>query len=111
MLFAPGLWAATVVHLGAPDHLHFHFIADIGMAFAASGAGLLLSARKGAAAATFAIAGATWPFLHALIHAREWIIDGPPPATADLLNEGIGVIVVGILGVVLAWMRFREGDA
>jgi hypothetical protein len=111
MLFAPAQWAATVVHLGAPDHLHFHFIADIGMAFAASGAGLLLGARKGATAAAFAIAGATWPFLHALIHASEWIMHGPPAATADLLNEGVGVILVGILGVALAWMRYREGDA
>jgi hypothetical protein len=111
MLFAPSAWAAAVVHLGAPDHLHFHFIADIGMAFAASGAGLLLGARKGTTAAAFAIAGATWPFLHALIHAREWIMRGPPAATGDLVSEGVAVILVGVLGVALAWMRSREGDA
>ena len=111
MLIAPGSWAASVVHLTAPDHLHFHFIADIGMAFVASGAGLLLGARRGAAAGVFAIAGATWPFLHALIHAREWLVDGPPKATGDLLSEGLAVILVGILGVVIAWMRFRKGDA
>ena len=109
MLVAPSSWAARVVHLNTPDHLHFHFIADIGMAFLASGAGLLLSVRKGAGA--FAIAGAAWPFLHGLIHTREWIMGGPPAATAHLLSEGIGVILVGVLGVALAWMRFREGDA
>ena len=47
MLAAPGAWAESVVHLVAPDHLHFHLIADIGMAFLASGAGLLLGARRG----------------------------------------------------------------
>jgi hypothetical protein len=110
MLIAPGSWAASVVHLAAPDHLHFHFIADIGMAFVASGTGLLLGARRGVTAGVFAIAGATWPFLHALIHTREWLMNGPPPAMGDLLSEGIGVILVGILGVVLSWMRFRRGD-
>ena len=38
MLLFPTAWADAVVHLTAPDHLHFHFITDIGMAFAASGA-------------------------------------------------------------------------
>jgi hypothetical protein len=111
MLVAPRSWGASVVHLAAPDHLHFHFIADIGMAFVASGAGLLLGARRGIAAGAFAVAGATWPFLHALIHTREWLMDGPPRATGDLLSEGIAVILVGILGAVLAWMRIRKGDA
>jgi hypothetical protein len=111
MLIAPGPWAASVVHLAAPDHLHFHFIADIGMAFVASGTGLLLGARRGVAAASFAIAGASWPFLHTLVHVREWLMNGPPRSTGDLLSEGIAVILVGILGAVLAWMRYRKGDA
>jgi hypothetical protein len=111
MLAAPGTWAAAVVHLGAPDHLHFHFIADIGMAFLASGAGLLLGARKGAANATWAVAGSVWPFLHALVHLKEWIFDGPPAATGDLVSEGVAVILVGALGVALAWLRYRNGEA
>ncbi len=111
MLAAPGRWAATVVHLSTPDHLHFHFIADIAMAFLASGFGLLLGARKGAASPTWAIAGSVWPFLHALLHIKEWIFDGPPAASGDLISEGLGVIVVGVAGAALAWLRYRKGEA
>ncbi len=111
MLAFPASWAAAVVHLGAPDHLHFHFIADIGMAFLASGVGLLLSARRGAGQAAWAAAGATWPALHALLHLKEWVLDGLPAMAADRVSEGVGVILAGALGVVLAWLRFREGDA
>jgi ABC-type uncharacterized transport system permease subunit len=34
---------------------------------------------------------------------------GLPATTTDILNEGIGVILVGLAGVVLAWLRQREG--
>ena len=106
MLVWPGAWAASVVHLAGPDHLHFHFIADIAMAFLASGAGLLLAWRG---SAVWAVAGATWPALHALIHVREWIAMGPPMASGDMVREGAGVILVGALGVALAWLRTRQG--
>jgi hypothetical protein len=111
MLSFPQSWAASVVHQPAPSHLEFHFIADIGMAFLASGAALLWSARRGPAFAPWAVAGASWPALHALIHVRKWIVDGPPAATGDLLSEGFGVIVVGVAGLLLARMRFKTGDA
>jgi hypothetical protein len=110
MLVFPDAWAASVVHLGAPDRLHYHFITDIGMAFAASGVGLLLGARRGTASAPWAVAGAVWPLLHCLFHLKEWIADGLPPVTADLISEGIGVILVGALGAALAWVRYRKAD-
>lgn len=109
MLAMPSLWAATVVHEASPSHLEFHFIADIGMAFLASGVALGWSARRGPSFAPWAIAGATWPALHALIHLREWAVMGLPATTADTLNEGFGVIFVGLAGVALAWVRQREG--
>jgi hypothetical protein len=111
MLVAPAWWAATVVHLAAPDRLHFHFIADIGMAFAASGAGLLLSARQTAGAGIWAIAGATWPALHALIHLHAWVMDGLPATSGDMIKEGLGVILAGLAGVALAWARNQTGEA
>lgn len=111
MLLSPSGWAARVVHLGTPDRLHLHFIADIAMAFLTSGVGLLLGARRGAVNAMWAVAGATWPALHALLHTKEWILDGPPRATGDLINEGAGVILIGAAGVTLAWLRTRQGDA
>ncbi len=108
MLAFPSRWAAAVVHQPAPMRLELHFIADIGMAFLASGAALIWSARRGPAFAPWAIAGAAWPALHALIHLREWLMDGLPATSGDILNEGIGVILVGAAGVVLAWVRQRE---
>jgi hypothetical protein len=111
MLVEPAYWAESVVHLAAPDHLHFHFIADIGMAFLASGAGLLLGSRRGLANGAWAVAGATWPVLHALIHLHEWIMDGPPPVVGDLVKEGVGVILAGAFAAWLAWSRFRQGEA
>jgi hypothetical protein len=109
MLALPRQWAATVVHDPSPSHLEFHFIADIGMAFLASGAALIWSARRGQGFASWAIAGAAWPALHALIHIREWVTVGPPATTADILNEGIGVILAGWAGVILAYFRRRQG--
>jgi ABC-type uncharacterized transport system permease subunit len=110
MLVLPRQWASSVVHAGAPNHLEFHFIADIGMAFLASGVALAWSARRGRSFAPWAIAGAAWPALHALIHVREGTMMGMPATTTDVLNEGIGVILVGVAGVVLAWLRQRQGD-
>jgi len=111
MLAFPGQWAANVVHLPAPVHIELHFIADIGMAFLASGLALLWSARRGAAYAPCAIAGAAWPALHGFVHLREWLMDGVPAATGDILNEGIGVMLAGAAGAVLAWLRIRTGEA
>lgn len=109
MLAFPERWAAAVVHVATPSHLEFHFIADIGMAFLASGAALLWSARRGPAFASWAIAGAVWPALHATIHLHEWAADGLPSTTADILNEGIGVILTGVAGILLVWLRQRKG--
>ena len=109
MLISPASWALSVVHDPSPSHLEFHFIADIGMAFLASGVALIWSARRGQAYATWAIAGAAWPALHALIHVREWTMVGLPATTADILNEGIGVSLAGAVGVLLAYLRQRQG--
>lgn len=109
MLVLPSSWAASVVHDPSPSHLEFHFIADIGMAFLASGVALAWSARRGPSFASWAIAGAAWPALHALIHVREWTMMGLPATTADILNEGIGVILIGLVGPALAWVRQRQG--
>ena len=109
MLLSPAAWALSVVHDPSPSRLEFHFIADIGMAFLASGAALVWSARRGVLFAPWAIAGAAWPALHALIHVHAWVMHGLPATNADILNEGIGVILAGLAGVLLAWLRQREG--
>ena len=109
MLLFPREWAAAVVHLDSPTPLHLHFIADIGMAFLASGAAMIWSARRGMAFAPWAIAGAAWPALHSSIHLYGWVMMGLPVTTRDMLSESIGVILISLAGIALAWLRQRQG--
>jgi|GEM_PF-264849 len=108
MLIAPAEWYATVPGVTLTGPFNPHFILDIGMAFVASGAGLILGARRSASASIFAVAGATWPALHALIHIDGWLMHGFPADTQIALSEAIGVVGLALLGAVLAWMRMKE---
>lgn len=107
MLIAPAAWYASVPGVTASGPINPHFILDIGMAFVASGAGLIFGARRGANAAILACAGATWPALHALIHIDGWLMHGFPADTKIALSDAIGVVGLSALGVVLAWLRLR----
>lgn len=109
MLLAPDAWYAAVPGVSMTGPINHHFTADIGLAFIASGAGLALGARRGAAAAIFAIAGATWPALHALLHISGWIEHGFPMRADIAVSEGVGVVLVGVLGAIAAWARAKEG--
>jgi hypothetical protein len=79
MVLAPMSWYAAVPGVAESGPLNHHFVADIGLAFIASGAGLVFGARTGAGA--FALAGATWPVLHALLHMWGWLQHGFPAPT------------------------------
>jgi hypothetical protein len=108
MLAAPMAWYMAVPGVslsGPPNH---HFIADIGLIFVASGAGLILGARRGLRAAVWAMAGAAWPTLHAVLHIWGWFAHGFPATPPTIASEVIGVVGIGILGVVLAWLRNRQ---
>jgi len=109
MLFAPESWYAAVPGVSATGPMNHHFIQDIGFAFIASGTGLALGARQHAAA--FAVAGAVWPALHALLHVIGWLQMGFPADMNAALSEAVGVVLVGALGVFLAGMRIREKGA
>ncbi len=111
MLVAPGVWYTMVPGVIDTGPLNQHFIYDIGMAFVASGAMLVLGARAGRAAATLACAGATWPALHALIHIEGWATMGFPSDTQVAIAEVVGVVALAILGVVLAWLRAKGEPA
>ena len=108
MIATPMNWYMAVPGVVATGPMNHHFIVDIGFAFVASGAGMLMAFRKGVAAAAFVLAGATWPALHACFHVWEWIVDGLPSNPHILVSTGIGVIVVSFLGFALAWMRARQ---
>ncbi len=111
MLLAPGLWYTMVPGVIDTGPLNAHFVYDIAMAYAASGAGLLLGARSGRGAALFACAGATWPVLHALVHVAGWSMHGFPSDAQAALAEIVGVIGIAALGALLAWLRLKEEPA
>ena len=106
MVIAPGDWYAAVPGVASTGPANPHFIVDIGLAFAASGAGLLVGLRRGAAA--FAVAGVVWPMLHALFHAWSWLHQGVPADARTAAAEVTGVFVIAVLGLWLAVLRWRE---
>jgi len=110
MLTAPMAWYVAVPGVsltGSPNH---HFIADIGLAFVASGVGLVLGARTGICAAAWAAAGAAWPALHGLLHIWGWFAHGFPTTGPVIVSEVVGVVGVGALGVALAWIRNQQAN-
>ena len=111
MLLAPGLWYTMVPGVIDTGPLNQHFVYDVGMAFIASGAMLVLGARRGRAAAILACAGATWPALHALIHVVGWLTMGFPSQEQVAFSEIVAVAGLAALGVALAWLRLRGEPA
>lgn len=109
MLADPARWYATVPGVPVTGPFNPHFVLDVGMAFMASGAGLMLGARKGRDAAMLAVAGAAWPALHALIHVQGWVMHGMAAGTEA--SEIVGVGLLSALGVVLAWLRLKGEPA
>jgi hypothetical protein len=112
MVLDPMGWYEAIPGVVATGPLNHHFVQDIGFAFLASGAGLALGAFRGRWAPAWAIAGATWPALHALLHVSGWLTHGFPKAMPAALSEAVGVVGIGILGAALAWARARQsGDS
>jgi hypothetical protein len=110
MVLAPGAWYAAIPGVADTGPMNPHFITDIGLAFAASGAGLLMAVRQTLVAATLALAGSVWPLLHALFHIWSWFADHMPPTGQLWLSEGLGVVAIGLLGAALAWANFQKGE-
>jgi hypothetical protein len=105
MLADPMGWYLAVPGVTSTGPMNHHFIVDIGLAFIASGAGMIASLSAARAAAGFALAGSTWPALHGLFHVWEWIADGIPTDMRVLISTAVGVMVVSFAGFALAWMR------
>ena len=108
MLLAPGAWYASVPGVVSTGPMNPHFIVDIGLAFVASGTGQLCGASAWRTAASLALAGCTWPALHALFHMWGWIAHGFPAQTNIAVSEVVGVAGVSALGVILALRRFAD---
>src|SRR5262249_44982211 len=110
MLIAPMRWYEAVPGVVATGPFNHHFILDVGMAFIASRCMLAVGARNSASASSFAIEGASWPILHALIHVTAWFASGFPSDPRIIFSEVIGVVALATLGGVLAWFRMKEGE-
>lgn len=108
MLAAPAQWYAMVPGVVQSGPMNHHFILDIGLAFAASGAGMIAAVRGGMKGAVLALAGATFPMLHAFLHVGGWIMDGIPKDPKQIVSDAIGVMVISFLGIALAWMNGRK---
>lgn len=109
MLLAPMNWYATIPGVSGTGPINHHFVADIGLAFLASGAGLAVGAGKRMAA--YALAGAIWPGLHALLHVWGWLQHGFPQRSDVAVSEAIGVVLVGALGAASAYIHARKEGA
>lgn len=107
MLVAPASWYALPIVSGTGP-MNPHFVTDIGLAYLASGIGMLLGTRRGGQAATLAFAGSVWPALHALFHLSHWLMHGPPASTALRVAELLAVLLPGLLGAALAWRLMRS---
>ncbi len=106
MLAAPMSWFESIPGVAETGPLNHHFVTDVGLAFVASGLGFILGSRKGMAA--FALAGATWPALHALFHIAEWLENGFPVRPDVAITDVVGVVLVGALGAFAAWRNARR---
>jgi hypothetical protein len=108
MLAAPAIWYAAIPGVAETGSFNPHFITDIALAFVASGTGLILGATTRAWAGPAAVAGAAWPALHGLFHIWIWLSMGFPRALPVALSEALGVVAVGALGALLAWLRINQ---
>lgn len=114
------LWLATGILIFADPHGFYertpglammgpysvHFIRDVGLAFVASGVATTFGARG--RNRSLALAGAGWPFLHALFHCQIWSHRGFP-FDAIAAFDFIAVIAPAFLAVALAW-RLTDHD-
>ena len=110
MLVAPTTWYASVPGVSMTGPFNPHFVTDIGLAFLASGIGMLFALRRGQIAATLALAGSVWPALHALFHVWSWVTGHMPSSPTLWASEAVGVVIVGLLGAGLALARFGQGE-
>jgi hypothetical protein len=111
MIVAPHVWYESTPGVAATGPMNHHFIVDIGLIFLASGAGMLAALRSGRSAAILALAGATWPAMHAVFHVVEWLTKGFPRDLNVAAAEVIGVVFLSIAGLTLAFLRAREEGA
>lgn len=98
--FAPDFFYNTIPGVKLTGPINYHFIRDVGLAFMASGGAVVWGALNGNRAV--AVAGALWPFLHALFHVQMQIMRGLP-GDAAMWFDFIITIPSALIMLALAW--------
>ena len=99
VFFLPTLFYDLTPGLSAMGPFNLHFIRDVGLAYFASGACLVIAAVT--INRSLAIAGVLWPFLHAVFHVQIWIGRGSPADGVALFNFG-AIVLPAVAGAALA---------
>jgi hypothetical protein len=108
MLASPEGWYAAVPGVSLTGPNNHHFVSDVGLAYVASGAGMIFAMRTTVTGAVLALAGATWPLLHAGLHVSGWVTHGFPAQANVAISEAIGVVFIGAFGFAVAVINARK---
>ena len=107
MLFAPGLWYATVPGVPATGPFNGHFVIDVALAYLASAIGLVVAGVR--TDRLLAGQAAAWPVAHAAFHLVLWMRHGLPAGPA-LPTEAVAVVGLSALAAVGVWMLPARGS-
>jgi hypothetical protein len=109
MLIDPASWYEATPGVEHTGPFNAHFIIDVGLAFAASGALWLAAVLAPAHRGGLALGASLWPALHAAFHVLGWAQHGPPQGAA-LWSEVLGIVLVAAVSLSLA-ILFLRSDA
>ena len=91
MLIAGQLWYASTPGVTETGPYNAHFVADIGVAFAAVTASLLMGLLPLPHARLFVLPGAIFLIGHALVHLAGFLHHGPPAGALAIATEVIAI--------------------
>lgn len=97
VIVAPIHFYTNIPGVSLMGSFNMHFIRDVGLVFLASGGAMFWGVKKGIKST--AVAGASWPFLHAVFHIQIWVV--MRDCTIDLvtLADFTAVIIPGFLAL------------
>lgn len=106
MWFAPMAWYEAVPGVAMMGPFNLHFIRDIALVFAFSGAAMIFGAMRNIP--VVAVTGAVWPAMHALFHIQIWMGRGFPFDEIALVNL-LGIQVPAWLALIAAAQLLKKG--
>ena len=107
MFLAPMSWYSATPGVTDTGPFNMHFVMDIALAFAVSGAAMIYGAARWDR--TAGLCGAAWPVAHAALHIWVWIARGLPGDLVALLNL-LGLQLPAWGALLLMWITFNSGE-